>query len=161
MESGQESRGVRGRREDARRSRRTSERTREGSEKRGQGRRSATKSRPAANAPLLPLALLLRATREDEGERERTECSIVLSDRFSRTASAAAGFFIDNYNARASRFSISRKPILRGRFRGSHGRTKFQHPGKMKTEEGRDGSKKIKIFDNGVYMEFAISAART
>lgn len=114
--SGQESGGARRRREDARRSRRTSERTRRGAKRGARGGWSATKSRPAANAPLLPLALLLRATREDANYERASERTYVRSvgrsvDRFSRTASAAAGFFIDNYNARASRLSISRKPI--------------------------------------------------
>lgn len=137
--SGQESGGARRRREDARRSRRTSERTRRGAKRGARGGWSATKSRPAANAPLLPLALLLRATREDANYERASERSVVRSvgrsvDRFSRTASAAAGFFIDNYNARASRLSISRKPDSPARPCGrDRDSTKFQPRG----DEGR------------------------
>ena len=47
------------------------ESTRRGAKRGARGGWSATKSRPAANALLLPLALLLRATREDQGENER------------------------------------------------------------------------------------------
>lgn len=75
----------------------------EGSEK---GGKSATKSRPAANAPF-PLALLLRLTRErgKETERERGEGEGERSV-ISRAVSAAAGFLSIIIMSREYRGSI-------------------------------------------------------
>lgn len=81
------------------------------------------------------------------------------------TASAAAGFFIDNYNARASRFSISRKPIPRAIAIERNSGRAMKGGGRPRGERlsFANGLKEIKIFRRWIVyicMGLAILEAR-